>query len=205
MKTLRTHLVIAVSMGLLAVAAIVTPQAAQATLMKTYTYTGNTFTSGGGSTSPSDFIAGSFTIDCGLLGGAGDCSSLAFQDYTSAVTGFSFSAAGATFDAANVVSQQFSFATDPSSDIISWDIDLFGPPIDGLFTQSISTAQDRFRSGSDFAQVTNNPGTWTVSAASVPEPPTLAILLVGLAALVLLLGRRRAGAAMAQEGRPVLQ
>ena len=66
MKTLRTHLVIAVTMGLLAVAAIVTPQAAQATILKTYTYTGNTFTTATGLFVGSS-VTGSFTIDCGRL------------------------------------------------------------------------------------------------------------------------------------------
>ena len=97
MKTLRTHLVLAVSMVWLAAAAIVMPHSAQASLMKTYTYTGNTFTVVGGnfeSVSPpgsfteDDSVSVSFTVDCGSAGGTFDCASLEFADYSPAVTRF---------------------------------------------------------------------------------------------------------------------
>ena len=191
------------TVGLLAVATIVTPQTAQATLMKTYTYTGNTFTSATGAFVGSS-VSCSFTLDCASAGGAGDCSNLAFADYTSSISSWSFAAGPLTFlGPGTVVANGFTFATDSLMDVTDWDIFAAFNPGNGLST---TTSEDTARaSGGIGGSNSGIPGTWTFTTKAVPEPSSLAILLVGLAALVLLLGRRRTGAAMAQEERPVFQ
>jgi hypothetical protein len=70
----------------------------------TYSYTGNNFIHFDNAPQfenpfgPQDRITGSFTIDCGALGGGGDCSSLPYSDYASAVTSWSFTAGPYTLD-----------------------------------------------------------------------------------------------------------
>ena len=87
-------------------------------------------------------------------------------------------------------------------DVTDWSIfAAFNPGFRLLTTSSADTA----RAGIDEGSNSDQPGTWTFTTKAVPEPSSLAILLVGLAALVLLLGRRRTGAAMAPEERPVFQ
>jgi len=63
--------------------------------IKTYQYTGANFNVVSGTRfSASDTVTASFTIDCSLAGGSGDCSSLPFGDYAAAVTECSFTASG---------------------------------------------------------------------------------------------------------------
>jgi len=65
------------------------------TATRTYEYTGANFNVISGTRFQStDSLTGSFTVDCGLAGGAGDCTSLPFADYTPAVTSCSFTASG---------------------------------------------------------------------------------------------------------------
>ena len=111
--------------GLLFLAAriLVEPGAANAQTIKTYNYTGRNFETGFNSPrfSLSDSITGTFSIDCALAGGTGDCRSLPVADYAAELTSFSFTASGSpdlTITSADALpSFVFEFETDANAEI----------------------------------------------------------------------------------------
>jgi hypothetical protein len=65
------------------------------TPLQRYEYTGADFNVVSGSRfSASDSVTASFTLDCALAGGTGDCRSLPFADYAAAVVNCTFKASG---------------------------------------------------------------------------------------------------------------
>jgi hypothetical protein len=181
--------------------------------------------------SPGDRITGSFTVDCGSIGQS-HCSSLPYADYKSAVTSFSFSAGGFMIDETTPLDDGapdysfgkiFFFSTEPNAEIIHWYISLvpkrtkdwwwtfspdpmgpstqIGYPIDsvGVPTSCRAYCPTPYY---EFARITGSPGQWSAPTVRVTEPSTLSNVLVSLAALLLLLWRRRALPVRAY-GRPL--
>ncbi len=176
-------------------------------LSLTYTYIGNNFTTALAPFTTSDSVTGSFTIDCGLTGGSGDCKSLAFGDISSAVTSFSFSSGPVSVsDVTPTLIQQFSMSTNTLAEPLRWNLrfrDLSSVPLRDLQTADIFTSIQfitdrmecivagcpRLPAIRTEAANTNSPGDWVVTTA--PEPSTLALFATGLALLAFIGWRRR--------------
>jgi hypothetical protein len=173
-------------------------------VLLTYTYTGNNFTDAEAPFTTNDNVTGYFTIDCGLLGGAGDCASLPRSQYYSAVLSWSFTVDGFTLDSSpavpgsRILSSKFS--TDAGANIIDWDISASTLPPDLLLelgidlNNSVILTPDyvNLQAPTTALAYADQPGRWNVSEASIPEPSTLANVLLSLAALILLLWRLHA-------------
>ena len=210
MRTLRVHVAVAVSLTLLAVAATVAPHAAQAVSVKNYMYTGNEFTTATGPFVGSE-IVGAFAIDCGSAGGAGDCTSLALDDYSSSITEFQFGAGDAAVSDLDAILAQFVFSTNAGGAVIEWTfgvgnnnalIESCFPIVPGQLC-SASAVGDFATAPSGMGSNSGPPGVWfsnNLSVAEVPGPAALPLLLSALAALVLLV-RRRGGIAFLAQGR----
>ena len=191
-------------------------------VLLTYSYTGPTLTFAAAPFTTSDRITGSFTIDCGALGGGGDCSSLPNSNYASAVTSWSFTADGFTLDSSSnppgstAIFAQFS--TDSNANIIVWQITATTTPLNLIFELDMNVVSGLPANSCGICDIINyrdissglfgggfvegSVGTWTVSEASIPEPSTLANALLSLAALLFLLWRLRALPARVY-GRPL--
>ena len=155
-------------------------QVAQAAPLKTYTYTGHPFELASSPFTTSDLISGFFTVDCGLAGGGGDCSSLTFGVYNAAVIDFSFSAGPLTIGSGGLpaLGTDLSFSTSGDMNISSWAVFLAGDP---TFDTRII-----FSPNSDIAAVqgagfgfASTLGSWQLTTG--PEPTTLLLLGTGLA------------------------
>ena len=162
---------------------------AEATLIKRYTYTGNNFNSFSGPPSfdSNDFVSGFFEIDCGLAGGAGDCSSLTDFDAfgANAITKFQFGAGSLVIQEFPInPSVIFRLTTLPDMSLVNWDINIS----DAMFFDPLVTTQDNSFSVVDAAIssggagiIQNSPGTWQVT--TVAEPATLGLFAFGLVGL----------------------
>ena len=159
---------------------------AQAALVA-YTYTGNNFNSiSGTGITTSDLLSGSIIVDCGLLGGGGDCTSLPLANYIPAITNFSFSGAGVTIDDSTSFLLVGMFSTDATGMIIDWNIQsqnavpsfatISGP---SCYTFYDSCDQLSILDGTGFTF--DDPGTWSTTVVPIPA----AVWLFGSGLLVL--------------------
>jgi hypothetical protein len=159
---------------------------AQAALVA-YTYTGNTFnTISGTGVTTSDFLSGTITVDCGVLGGTGDCSSLPFADYISAVTNFSFSGAGVTVDDSTSYLLVGMFSTDATGIIIDWNIQSYNYvpsflTISGPSCYTFYDSCDELTTLDGAGYTFDDPGPWSASAVPIPGALSLFVsALIGL-------------------------
>jgi hypothetical protein len=152
-----------------------------------YAYTGNNFNSiSGTGITTSDFLSGTIIVDCGLLGGAGDCASLPFADYIPAITNFSFSSAGVTIDESTTFLVSGKFSTDDAGMIIDWNI-VSNNTVPSFITISFPSCYTFFDSCDDFSTldgdgiIFNDPGVWSTSAVPIPGAlPLFISALIGL-------------------------
>jgi hypothetical protein len=155
----------------------------------TYSYVGNTFDSFRGSFAcpPECKITGSFTLDQPLP------PNLSFAAIRP--TSFSFTDGDITLTPTNSFRFIFDpfteFSTDALGAITTWDVRIQGRrelgfphlatanvPPDALEDARINLLSH------DSALISGNPGTWSVSMASTPEPSCFVLLCVGLLAIV---------------------
>lgn len=174
----------------------VTISAAQATVQ--YTYDGNTYTSASLPYTTAMKIAGSFDV-----AGAGLDGDLLDADVSGLLSAFSFS--DGVFSYANtnpdIGITKFEATTDISGALTGWHIilefvagnnaatfmrTLFNPSLGVGIDNALEVSGNAGIGGS--ASVSSNAGTWT--AATIPEPTTLAIFAFGIAGLGFI--RRRA-------------
>jgi hypothetical protein len=178
------HLTLALM--LFALMAAFGPSKAQAALVA-YTYTGNSFnTISGTGITTSDFLSGSIIVDCGLLGGAGDCASLPLANYIPAITYFSFSGAGVTIGDSTSFLLVGMFSTDATGMIIDWNIvsqnavpsfvTISGP---SCYTFYMSCDQLSTLDGTGYTF--NDSGAWNASVVPIPGALQLFVsALIGL-------------------------
>jgi hypothetical protein len=150
-----------------------------ATLIKKYEYTGGDFILAGDGFTTSDNVSGMFTLDCSLASPAGDCVSLFYDDYASAVLDYSFTAGPLALDTSNSSPTHFEFSTSSTMEILSPNIVLDG--VSG--TIGTQPGLDFAINGDGSGGATGPNGSWTVTTFNVPEPATLALLSFGLAGL----------------------
>jgi hypothetical protein len=152
----------------------------------TYSYVGNTFDSFRGSFAcpPECKITGSFTLDQPLP---------PFFSASIRPTSFRFTDGMSTLTPTNtfhfVNCPVWKFSTDATGAITTWDICIIGRASVGLPFFSSANFVGVSRDGTNFlerdsASISDNPGTWSVSMASTPEPSCLMLLFVGLLAIV---------------------
>jgi len=173
--------------ALFVVALLASPSKADST----YTYTGNTFTAVGGTLScpPGCSINGSFTV-------AGPLSPDSAYYFTP--ESFSFSAMGVTFTQATASRADFGVITNSLSQIIGWNMDWYqgsyemfsgtGPSVicPSGCSQIDVIAQVSGSSVIGGGNVMNDPGTWSMTTTSVPEPSSLLLLTMGMLVVVCL-------------------
>jgi hypothetical protein len=150
----------------------------------TYTYTGNPFNQFGGSATcpPECNFSGFFTVAASL---GANVSGVGFIPLD-----FSFTDGSTTITKADATSFSFGgFSTDASGIITGWNMGFNGmlfsgtnPPgclgcrvVDGSFTLT------------QFAEVNDNPGVWTLTTTATPEPSSFLLLTSGLIAVGCLL------------------
>ncbi|MEM7222085.1 MAG: PEP-CTERM sorting domain-containing protein [Pseudomonadota bacterium] len=181
-------------------------------IIKDYTYVGNPFTEAVDPLSTSDFLKIEFRIDCVAAGGSGDCVDLPFDDYSGAVSSFTFESGPLSIESGVNVFFEFSFSTGPDMLIDDWIVsagDFNEFPVlemqSSRFMQEEFPTLDRvilsFGEGAETLGIVDaNPGDWSVTGGggSVPEPGTLALFVIALGTLGLLMRRRTAVTLQAQ-------
>lgn len=149
----------------------------------TYTYSGNQFNDfGGGVTCPLECnISGSFTISAPLGSN--------FDGYF-VPDSFSFTDGVVTITQANATSSAFGFITNSLGEITGWNLDFIDPQTSmfvGTGPSVICPVGCRVTDGSfapsQYAQVNDDPGTWSSVITTTPEPSTLALLGTGILGL----------------------
>jgi len=182
---IRTIQLVALT-GLLGFSAL--PSSASST---TYTYIGNLFNEfGAPAACPTECrITGSFTVSEPL--------SSSFSGYFMPLS-FNFTSGAFTLTEADATSSAFGFITNSVGVITAWNIDLRDASVAIFSGTGLSavcpsgcTATDLRTFGAGFARVVDAPGTWS-AAAAIPEPPTYAMMLAGLGAVLVAVRRRPA-------------
>jgi len=194
------------------IAVLLSPIAAQATVI--YTYTGNTFTDIVDTNPPAGVydttmsVSGTFTVAAPLV-------SLApLTDITASVLSFSFFDGRFLMESDTTTVPRFLITTDSAGAVLDWDIILIEPfprPTSvGDFSMTMRTKDDIDFGRLDrcnaiqsiFVRVCNSgttldlgrnnfsQGTWAITIVAVPEPPAALLLGSGLLALF---GFARAG------------
>jgi len=142
-----------------------------------YTYTGNPFNSGSLTCPPVCSISGFFTLS----------SPITFTDFELVIPlSYSFTDGNTIRTSANPAGfNSFAVSGDGSGNISRWVIDL-GEESDVqletlFFLDNLST--DSSGSAAGLAFVANEPGIWTTSTITTPEPSGLALLIAGIAFL----------------------
>jgi hypothetical protein len=161
-----------------------------------YTYTGNPFTTfvGGLSCPPECHITGEFTVVQPLAANLGNVSV--------SPSSFSFTDGNVTLtDASTGYTQAplfLFFSTDATGAITSWDVFLLTSTYH-IQTDNDSSGGTLFQydvsgfgvgSGANIAIESGNPGSWSISSTTVPEPSSLLLVGTGLLCLGPLLRRR---------------
>ena len=149
----------------------------------TYTYTGNQFNNfGGDATCPLECnISGSFTVSAPLGSN--------FDAYF-VPNSFSFTDGVVTITQANATSSAFGFITNSLGEITGWNLDF----IDAQTSMYISTGPSvictvgcTVTDGSFapllYAEVLDDPGTWSSVITATPEPSTFVLLGTGILGL----------------------
>jgi len=168
---------------------------AQAALVA-YTYTGNNFnTISGAGITTADFLSGSIIVDCGLLGGAGDCASLPLANYIPAIMNFSFSGAGITIDDSTSFLLAGMFSTDATGMIVDWNIQSQNAvpsfaTISGPSCYTFYDSCDQLSTLNGTGYTFDDPGAW--SATIVPIPAAVWLFVSGLLGLVGVARRKKA-------------
>jgi PEP-CTERM motif len=154
----------------------------------TYTYTGNQFNNfGGDATCPLECnISGSFTISAPL---GPDFDGFFVPD------SFSFTDGVVTITQANATSFAFGFITDSLGEITVWNVNAIDP-LTSMFTSTgpsvICPVGCTVTDGSfapsavdtiNYAQIINDPGTWSSVTTATPEPSTFVLLGTGILGL----------------------
>jgi PEP-CTERM motif len=202
---------LALSIGLLGLLCLLLPGPLRADTI--YSYTGNSYSSSGCSPSPCispSNLSGSFTVGVAL---AANLSNFFFTPSAFSFTDGSFPA---LTGASTLAVSTFQVGTDQNANIVSWGIHLatsnsvlsgcgvngaligsFNNPIppngDGAsgdfscFLANQNTPSQAFSFGSN----SGNPGTWTVSTTTTPEPSSLLLLGTGLLAVMGITWRKK--------------
>lgn len=160
-----------------------------------FTYTGNNYTSCGGTYCVGGPYALSVTFDTSLTGGALD--NLPLTNITPTVTSFEFSdGSGLTLDNGNSALNQLDIeiSTNSSGHVVAWFAGAYATG-DNIQMQTNWNSPYGFINGADFSETTanfagnfgflpNDPGNWVVTATPEPSPHILlGTALAGLLAL----------------------
>jgi hypothetical protein len=202
-KNFRSRLGAARSVLLIAGALFAMELAPSAKADTVYTYTGNDYTSCGGTYCTGGPYALAITFDTTLTGSA--LVNLAFTNITATITSFKFTdGSGLTLDNTNDLvlgSPDIQISTNASGNIVAWFAGAYTFPA----TTQMQTNWDSpfgFIPGADFSETApsfagdfgflfNDPGTWSmVSTTATPEPSTLLLLATGLLGFGIVLARR---------------
>jgi hypothetical protein len=153
-----------------------------------YTYTGNAFTllSNDGNFS-NDSVTGSFDLTAALGNSTGP--------QTITPVAFSFSDGPDTINNSNASFASFNITTGPSGQVTYWNIELTTDT--GLLIETINNLQtsavfDQGQYVASYGEIINSPGTWV---ASVPEPSTWAMMLLGFAGIGFMVYRSKSKSA----------
>jgi hypothetical protein len=154
----------------------------------TYTYTGNRFNNfGGDATCPLECnMSGSFTVPVPV---GPNFHGFFIPD------SFSFTDGLVTITQANATSFAFGFITNSLGEITVWNVNAIDP-LTSMFTSTgpslICPVGCTVTDGSfapsaldtiNYAQVINDPGTWSSEITATPEPSTLVLLSTGIVGL----------------------
>jgi hypothetical protein len=159
----------------------------------TYTYTGNPFYKTyytQGTYTNSDSVTGSFTVE--QL-----AANLSYKTFDPSAISFSFTDGHQTITNATALQTcnvtfayeggcYFQISTDATGAISNWEIDL---TVAGSAKDTWIETRASIHGAGDWGQMTyansymsiNNPGTWTATGATVPEPTSLALVSLALA------------------------
>jgi hypothetical protein len=150
-----------------------------------YTYAGHNFTLVSGAYTTADKVAATLTLTSPLGSG------LSNQNELPKVVALQMSDGEQTLNA-SFASADVVFSTDPAGNISQWDVDLgYTNSLGPIIPRSIETLGNvAHGGGTDSGQIfflgipvegsiLNDPGVWTL----VPEPGTVTLLAVGLAAM----------------------
>ena|SRR5437773_8859500 len=167
-----------------------------------YTYTGNDYTTCGGTYCTGGPYALSATFATTLTGSALD--NLPFTNITATITSFKFTdGSGLTLDNTNDLvlgSPDIEISTNASGNIVAWFAGAYTFPA----TTQMQTNWDSpfsFFPGADFSETTpsfagdfgfigSDPGTWRMVSTATPEPSTFLLLATGLLVFGIVLARQ---------------
>jgi hypothetical protein len=148
----------------------------------TYSYVGNAYNQFGGTfvCPPVCGITGSFTVAAPLTPNA---------NYYFTPLSFSFTDGLTVFAPSSVTKSDFGVVTNSLGQIVGWNMD-WQIPTDEMFSGTnppgcvgCRVVDGSFDPNIAFAEISDSPGTWTMST-SAPEPSSLLLLTMGLMATV---------------------
>jgi len=169
--------------GLLILASICTPDARANSILYTYTYTGNVFSSAVGVYDTNDYVHGYFTLTSPLG------SNFPYSQITPLT--FSYFDGHVTVDSSNYNSLPgyiwYYVSTDDNGNVQAWRFQLLSQ--DGTILTFNTPGGNRRDGGylgldlNNNGENSGNPGVWVVSATVVPEPSTFFPLSLALLAI----------------------
>jgi PEP-CTERM motif len=159
----------------------------------TYTYVGADFTNAHAPFTMAENLPGTISFSAPLAANLTVNPGTTVSNVTPAA--FSFTAGPETLTSAAFTPSftSFQFSTDAAGNITGWDIviGLSGGGQININNFSGNVRDQVTDSGSDFANVVNKPGQFTLTAA-VPEPSTWAMMILGFVGLGFMAVRRKA-------------